>query len=409
MIKKLVIYLPILVLSLMILSLLPARLSSGEVYGVTCADGTNHPPGFDCEEYMREKMGTETPREERRVSPVMRQQQLEREQEFERQRQQRLEREQELEWERLRQQQLREAEERKKREEARRKQFEQDKQEALNMLKSGTGRMGLKTGADDGPGIKDGSASDLKLKGIEPAGQSLKDAPFSKGTKSSAPVQLKSVHSSRPPVVSPEQLKGDVDDRKGLRTNYVPKPSLGSLEDYHYDKKERTDIILDALEVGRGSYIESVRHLEDYLTSVDPGNIKVQEALSYIQGMAEGEFLQTEMEKKPGPFDPSPDDSRALLEADSVTLKRTWPGRTVNPELDQPLTNPLDWRSVRDTAIVETFDLLPEGAEEPARDDWQRCIRSLEKRGREHPDVNGYTQALQFFKGVITHYDLPGD
>lgn len=404
MIKKSVIY-----LSILFVSLLPSRLSAGEVYGVTCADGTNHPAGFDCEEYMRKKMATGIPREERQVSPASRQQQLERERELEWQRQQRLEREQELEWERLRQQQLREAEERRKREEARRKQFEKDKQEALNMLKSGTDQTGLKVGNDDGLVIKDGSGSDLKLKGIKPTGQSLKDSLFSKGTKSSAPVELKSMDTSKPPIVSPEEVKGDLDTRKGIGTNYVPKPSLGSLENYHYEKKERTDIILDALEVGRGSYIESMRHLEDYLKRVDPDNVKVQEALSYIQGMAEADYLRLKMEKKPGPFDPSPDDSRALLEADTVTLKRPWPGQTVNPELDQPLPNPLDWRSVRDTAIVETFDLLPEDTEEPTRDDWQQCIRSLEKRVQENPDVNGYSQALQFFEGVMTQYDLPGD
>ena len=59
---------------------------------------------------------------------------------------------------------------------------------------------------------------------------------------------------SKPPTVSPKEVKGEVGSQKGLRTNYVPKPALASLEDYHYDRKERTDIILDALEVGRGSY-----------------------------------------------------------------------------------------------------------------------------------------------------------
>ena len=228
MLKKTMIY-----LSILFILFLPSRLSAGEVYGVTCADGTHHPPGYDCEEHMRNKMGTGTPHKERQVSPAIRQQQLERERE--------------LEWERLRQQQLREAEERRKREEARRKQFEKDKQEALNMLKSGAGRRGGKSNAGGALGLKGVSGSDHKLKGIAPARPSLKKPRFSKGTTYSAPVDLRSIDPSKPLTVSPGKVRGKKHSQKGLRTSYVPKPALGSLKEYQYDKKQRTDIILDAL------------------------------------------------------------------------------------------------------------------------------------------------------------------
>jgi len=300
---------------------------------------------------------------------------------------------------------LKEAEEEaKRREEARRKQFEHDKQEALKMLKSGAGQLGLKSGADGDLGLKSVSGSDLKLKGIAPAKPALKEPLFSKGTKSSAPVDLKSIDPSRPPTVSPKKVKGEVDSQKGLRTNYVPKPALASLEDYPYDKKERTDIILDALEVGRGSYTESVRHLENYLKSVEPNNVKVQEALSFIQGMAEGDFLRRKMGEKTGLFDPSPDDSSALPEGIAGTSRRQWPGPTVNPELDQPLSNPLDWESVRGSFIAETVKLLPSDTEKATRKDFQKCIDALSKRSQEDPENDGVRQALLFFEGVISNY-----
>ena len=272
------------------------------------------------------------------------------------------------------------------------------------MLKSGAGQLGLKSGADGDLGLKGVSGSDLKLKGIAPAKPALKEPLFSKGTKSSAPVDLKSIDPSKPPTVSPKEVKGEADSQKGLRTNYVPKPALASLEDYHYDKKERTDIILDALEVGRGSYIRSVRHLENYLKSVEPNNVKVQEALSYIQGMAEGEFLLSKRKQKKGVFDPSPDDSRALLEVIADSSKRQWPGPTINPELDEPLSNPLDWESVRDSIIAETVKLLPADTEKATRKDFQNCIDALSKQAQENPENDGVRQALLFFEGVISNY-----
>ena len=126
--------------------------------------------------------------------------------------------------------------------------------------------------------------------------------------------------------------------------------------------------------------------------------MKVQEALSFIQGMAEGDFLRRKLEKKTGLFDPTPDDSRMLLEVIACTSRRQWPGPTVNPELEEPLSNPLDWESVRNSIIAETVKLLPADTEKATRKDFQKCIDALNKQAQEDPENDGVRQALLFLK-----------
>jgi len=305
-------------------------------------------------------------------------------------------------WRKAEEHRRQEAEEARKREEANKKQFEQDKHKALKLLKSGSEQLEPKTVSSGEVKLKSTEQTGLKLRG-------LKEPRLSKGTKHSAPVDLKTIPPDKPVVVSPESMKLKTAGReKGLKTGYVPKPARPSLADYHYEKKSRTDIVLDALEVGSGSFVKSVRHLEKYLVEVDPNNVKVQEALSYIQGMSEGDFATKENDRnqkgKQGPFDPSPDDSSALLEAVAGQPRLKWPGPTVNPDQAIPLANPLDWKSVRKSAIAEALSSLSKDTEKLTREDLQKCIQSLENQVQKNPDANGYSQAIQFFKGAITYY-----
>jgi len=305
-------------------------------------------------------------------------------------------------WRKAEEQRQQEAEEARKHEEANKKQFEQDKQNALKLLKSGSEQLDPKSVSSGEVKLKSAEQTGLKLRG-------LKEPRFSKGTKHSAPVDLKTIPPDKPVAASPESMKLKTESRaKSLKTGYVPKPALPSLADYHYEKKSRTDIVLDALEVGRGSFPKSVRHLEKYLVEVDPNNVKVQEALSYIQGMAEGDFATKEKDRNKkggqGQFDPSPDDSSALLEAVAGQPRLKWPGPRVNPDQIIPHANPLDWKSVRESAIAEALSSLAKDTEKLTRDDLQKCIQSLEKRVQKNPDANGYSQALQFFKGAIIYY-----
>ena len=148
-----------------------------------------------------------------------------------------------------------EAEERAKREVERKRQFEQDKQNALDLLKSDSEQLGLKGTSGSGIKLKGSGGNELKLKGT-----GYKEPRFSKGHKGSAPVDLKSAPSDKPLIITPEKMKTGALE-KGLKQVYVPKPALPSLADYTYENKSRTDIVLDALEVGKGDYLTSVRHL----------------------------------------------------------------------------------------------------------------------------------------------------
>jgi len=302
----------------------------------------------------------------------------------------------EAEMERRRQ----EGEEERKQEDERRKQFDRDKQKALELLKSGSKSLGLKK--DTGTG--------LKLKGVSAEAPTLKtdkykEPPYTKGHKAFAPVDLRHISPNLPSVTTSDTLKLKSSREKGLKTSYVPKPSLPSLREYHYDKKPLNEIVLDALEVGRGDYMMSIGHLERYLGEVDPDNIKVQNALSYIQGMAEGDAGTREVSGvQQGPFDPDANDSEALTEAVSGNIHRKWPGPTVNPEQPISLTNPLDWKGARDRLIVEILASLNKETGDLNREDLQNCLASLQKKAIENPGVAGYNQALQFLKGLITHY-----
>lgn len=220
----------------------------GEVYGVTCSDGTHHGPGFDCEAYIRGKIRGEsnsrTDSERIYQRPDNRQQQWEKDQE--------------LEWQRQRQQQLLEEEARKKREEERQKQFEQDKQNALKMLKSGTGKLGVKGASGDSP----------LLKTSTPIGTGLKEPLFSKGTKGSAPPYLGGLDSKWPIVVEPSKVQGGTPEAL-------------------YTANRRTHVLLDALEANPGNWEGSIRYLQNRLAD-SPNDLAVRDALNLVRGYYQG-------------------------------------------------------------------------------------------------------------------------
>ena len=232
---------------ILLILFIPSRLH-GEVYGVTCSDGSHHDPGFDCEAYIKSKFGggSNSRPDSGRVyqRPDNRQQQWEKEQE--------------LEWQRQRQQQLREEEARNKGEEERRRQFEQDKQDALKMLKSGARELGL----------KDASGGGLKLKGKRANELTLKEPRFSKGYKGSAPPYLGDLDPKWPIVVDPRKVQGGTPEalRKANR---------------------RTHVLLDGLEAGAGSWEATITYLKNRLAA-SPKDLAVRDALNFVRGLYQG-------------------------------------------------------------------------------------------------------------------------
>lgn len=287
-------------------------------------------------------------------------------------------------------------------EEARRRLFEQEKQDALELLKTGSSQAGL--GVVGETELKNLPANETRTSRTGLPEPALKEPLFSKGSQNSAPTDLKSLDQSRPLTVFPEDVAGEAARLKGLGTNYVPKPVLPSLKDYQYQNKERIDILLDALELGRGDYAVSIRHLTDYLESVERDNPRVQEALSYIQGMAEGHFLRNRIEKQSGLFDPGPSDSEALMEAVAGTPMARLTERNRTPEAYNPKARVMEWEGIRNDIISETVQLLPSDPRKTTREDLQKCVDVMRKRSQDNPNERGVQQALLFFEGVISNY-----
>ena len=224
---------------------IPSQLYA-EVYGVTCSDGTHHPPGFDCETHIKAKTHKSTGTDSRRdyQKPDNRRQQWEKEQELERQR--------------LRKQQLLEEEARKQREEERKRQFERDKQKALKMLKSGTGKLGIKGASGGSPPLK------TNTQGVT----GLKEPLFSKGTKGSAPPYLAGLDSKWPIVAEPSKVQGGT-------------------EEALYNANRRTHVLLDALEANPGDWKGSIRYLRNRLAD-SPNDLAVRDALNLVRGYYHG-------------------------------------------------------------------------------------------------------------------------
>lgn len=217
----------------------------GQVYGVTCFDGSNHPPGFDCRTLVKERVpdnaGTTAPANDRQS-------------EQRRQEQERLRQERER-----KQRELNEAEEiARKQEAARRKQFEEGKQNALKLFKSSASELGLKSDAVDG----------MQLKNTEPTGLKLKEPLFSKGTQGSSPPDLGTLNPKWPIVVDPAKVQG----------NTPQSLNIANL---------RTHALLDALEAGAGDWMKSFQYLDDKLKD-RPSDHYLRDALNLLRGYHAG-------------------------------------------------------------------------------------------------------------------------
>jgi tetratricopeptide (TPR) repeat protein len=156
------------------------------------------------------------------------------------------------------------AEEAKRLEEEQRKQFEEDKKNALNLLKSGTEQLGLK-GPGAGTTLKDGVGEEVMLKGSTPQ---VKGPLFSKGTKDSAPPSLGGLDPEWPIVR----------DLKKVQEG-TPEALLTA--------NRRTQILLTALQVHPDDWEGSIRYLENRLAE-SPDDIAVRDALNLLHGYYQG-------------------------------------------------------------------------------------------------------------------------
>jgi hypothetical protein len=218
-------------------------------YGVSCYCGVHLGPGAtnkDCIRACGDEVSTQEPSSSRGYHDNK---------DYGRQQ---WEEQQKLEWERLRQQEIQEKEARKKREEKRKRQFEQDKQKAIDMLKSTTGKQGIKTDPASAP----------KLKSSSPSGTGLKQSTFSKGSKGSAPPYLGGLDSKWPIVVDPLKVQDGTPEAL-------------------YAANRKTHVLLDALEANPNDWEGSIRYLKNRLAD-SPNDLAVRDALNLVRGYYAG-------------------------------------------------------------------------------------------------------------------------
>lgn len=223
-----------------------------------------------------------------------------------------------------------------------------------------------------------------------------KEPVISKGSITSAPVEL-------PEKAVPLDLKAGQPE-KGLVTKDVPIPEVIPQWD-PLSAKTPGEIVLRALEKGKidgkmgpSNLDASINYLENYLKTGNPNNIKVKQAVSYLEGMRERAKLD-EPDKKPNPFEPSPDDSRYLLEAITGKKIPEWPGEK-NPQAKPFGRNPLDWRKQRNQALLEAL--------KTNQGDWDKTALYLEKKiAADAIGVDDASRnALQYLQAYSSYEDF---
>ena len=175
--------------------------------------------------------------------------------------------------------------------------------------------------------------------------------------------------------------------KKGVHFKEVPspKPVIPKYDPYSaYTAKE---IVSEALKIGHNNLERAIDHLEGYRRRENPHNVKVKEALSFLQGrQAGGAFVDDREETL---FDPDVNDSYNLLGDVSginpYTMKRP------DPE------NFDDWK-------VERTNLFLESLERGDRD-WNKSKRYLEQRIKADPDDYTARNAKAYLEGFLTEQD----
>jgi tetratricopeptide (TPR) repeat protein len=179
-----------------------------------------------------------------------------------------------------------------------------------------------------------------------------KESAFSKPSRST-PADLASAGSQ---TLNPGQLRYDA-KQKGLVVRDVPLPEVKPEWD-PLSIRTPGQIVLEALDAGKGpdkkgpsDLDTSILYLDRYLKTENPNNVKVREAVSYLEGMRARAGM---VQKKQGLFDAGEHDADALMEPLSGKKAPVWPGPK-NPQPGAAGPNPTDWRFQRDEAVKEAL------------------------------------------------------
>lgn len=213
---------------------------------------------------------------------------------------------------------------------------------------------------------------------------------FSKGSKTSSPVDLSSSSSNQPVILGARgKQPGPNQTEKGVKFKDVPNPVEVVPQWDPYSAKSRTEIVAEALDKGGRDLGRSTQFLQDYLYNHNRHNVKVKEALSYLEGLRAGS-AEEELKKERGLFDPNKQDHYQLIPPQENASTGVWPGPK-NPDPGARLPNPLDWRVQRANQFLEAL--------EEGHGSWDRSFEHLQNKVKADPHDYVSQQALAYLQG----------
>lgn len=320
--------------------------------------------------------------------------------------------------ERQRQEQLeaerrRQEAERQRRKEAERRAFERAKQDALGLLKD-SGSTGLKDGADV-PALKGGTdffgkpgnpSGGFKLKSSMPptapessSRPQLKSATppqeprFSKGSRHSAPVDPNAGAIDLPPL-DPSVFQRP---KQRLRIRAVPPPQRSAKEVWlRYVKGTPADLVLDALDAGRGDLDRSVAFLERQMAQ-HGAHYKAEAALSYLEGLRVSYIAaHDEWQRKGGGKGNATTtiEHKALMDGVAGATRRHWRAPT-NPNPGGIHPNPIDWRVQRTERMLDALQRRPGD-----------LMQAFDDLDAEKKDPRTAANARLYLQGVFAYWDF---
>ncbi len=212
---------------------------------------------------------------------------------------------------------------------------------------------------------------------------------------------------------TPANLK-DTPSPKGLKIKDVPSPIVRHQPADFYSEKTRDEIILDSIKRNGIDLDKTVQFLEGYLKDVNPGDTRVQTALSHIEGMRAGlTALEDGTPRKPPVAktgktsvapEPGSNDNYQLLESAANCSPRSrdfkvdhrWPGpKNPDPNTVPPDPAYLSWKADRREAIFE--------ATERGKGDWNKSLDYLRQRVKTNEQDQGAQTALSYLEGFYAY------
>ncbi len=208
---------------------------------------------------------------------------------------------------------------------------------------------------------------------------------FSKGSKTSAPVDLRLMDPNHPMVVQQNVVSGGLKpSAEALRVDSERlSDAVAAQKKTSTGNKQRTEVLLDALEVGQTDWRESWKYLKEARTKY-PKDMAIRDAFEFFKGMTSGLDQVQDLRYK--------EFYREMLsELDEETMKALLPDKKVEgyPDLDYKT-----W------ALIERAKAtLRDETHDP---DYETALRLLRQARKRSPDHLGLRDRTNFIDGLNT-------